>query len=146
MSHISFPRHEYVVAPKPCVWDADGVHSLLHSYIFPCLPAISWSQGSHLVNTPEILRFWNLSPTVGNFVGSQVEELRKVREGPLFQTKGELSKLKPRVVKAGVLWIKLTLWSCDVFFWFLVFGINHQVGDIWSIIDTEFWCSNTLQL
>ena len=36
---------------------------------------------------------------VVKYLDDKVEELRKVREGPLFQTKGELSKLKPRVVK-----------------------------------------------
>lgn len=43
-------------------FDRQKKHSLLHSYIFPCLPAISWSQGSHLVNTPEILKILESFP------------------------------------------------------------------------------------
>jgi hypothetical protein len=32
---------------------------------------------------------------------TEVEELRQVRVGPLFETKSDLAKMKPRVLKAG---------------------------------------------
>lgn len=92
--------------------------------------------------------FWNSQILESFPLDPQVEELRKVREGPLFQTKGELSKLKPRVVKAGGFcrWS----WPCGAamfFFGWMVFGNwITKLAKKWSIPNTEIWCSNTLQL
>lgn len=120
--HISFPRHEWVVAPKRCGMQTDKKSTQSYILTFP-LP--SCHQLITRITFDE--HFWNsqilesFPRPVGNFVASQVEELRKVREGPLFQTKGELSKLKPRVVKAGV----EVGWSWAAMF-FLVLGLWNQ--------------------